>query len=83
MSGPRRTIRVHLVVNSLGQVGVALLRQEWRGPRRLDYRLMSMRPVTMNTAAPRGVDPDLWLAYHALRDRVVEQQARAGEVTGH
>lgn len=83
MSGPRRTIRVHLVVNSLGQVGCALLRQEFRGPRRLDCRLMSMRPVPSADPTPRGVDPDLWLAYCALRDRVVEARAAAGEVTGH
>lgn len=83
MSGPARTIRIHLVVNAIGQVGVALMRQEFRGARRLDYRLMSMRPVTCTTPSPRGVDPDLWLAYHALRDRVVQAQAAAGEVTGH
>lgn len=83
MSGPRRTIRLHLVVNALGQVGIGVQRHEFKGPHRLDTRLMSMRPVADVEPTPRGVDPDVWLAYCALRGRVVEMRAAAGEVTGH
>jgi hypothetical protein len=73
MSDQRRTIRVHCVVNSLGQVGLALMRQDWRGPRRLDYRLMRMTQVPAADAPPLGVDADLWLAYSALRQAVTRQ----------
>lgn len=84
MSDQRRTIRVHCVVNSLGQVGVALMRQDFRGPRRLDYRLMRMQQVERGASPPHGVDPDVWLAYSALHQIVLRQvQSDLGEVTGH
>lgn len=83
MSGPSRTIRLHIVVSALGQVGIGIQRREFRGANRLDIRLMSMRPVPNLEPTPRGVEPDVWLAYCVLRERVVEMRSAAGEVTGH
>lgn len=79
MSVRARTIRVWCVINTAGQVGVAVMRQDWKGPRRLDTRLMGMREVPAADPRPLGVDEDLWTAYQALRHRVLEQAKASGQ----
>lgn len=70
MSDRPRTIRVLIHIGSGGRVAIGLSRSVWQGPHRLDMRLASAVPVEPRGPIPRGVDPDLWLAYTALSDRV-------------
>ena len=70
MSERPRTIRVLVHLDRHQRAAVSVLKSVWRGPVRLDMRLASARPVDPVAPAPRGVDPDLWLAYAALSDRV-------------
>lgn len=70
MSVRARTIRVLVHLDRSQRAAVAVHRSVWSGPVRLDMRLAAARPVEPVAPAPPGVDPDLWLAYVALGDRV-------------
>lgn len=71
MSDHPRTIRVLLHVGRDNRIAIGVLMSEWNGPRRVDLRMASARPLRGPLPpAPRGVPEALWLAHLALKERV-------------
>lgn len=62
------TVRVLVHTTPDGQAAVGIVRQEWQGAVRVDYRLARLRPVPAVIDPPPGVSRDLWVAAAALID---------------
>jgi hypothetical protein len=73
--GPRAsTVKVTIHLTRSGQYAVGVIQQEWQGAVRVDRRLARLRPVPVPSAAPPGVDQDVWRAWCALMDVIEEQR---------
>lgn len=69
-SARARTVRVLIHTTKTGLVAIGLVASEWQGAVRVDRRLARLRPVPAPSAAPPGVDRDVWLAWCALLDHI-------------
>ena len=56
-----------------GTVAVGCIRSIWSGAQRADTRLSSAILLDEVPPVPRGVDSDVWLAYHGL-GRIIDRQ---------
>lgn len=74
------TVRISVHLTSDGSTAVGIIRQEWQGATRLDYRIKGLerRPVP---AAPAGVAHELWAALCTLDAMCKQQHARASKET--
>lgn len=73
-----KTVKVVIYVSDAGRISLGVLTSEHRGPNRLDRRYGPARPTEHRVShAPRGVEPEVWLAYMALRDLVGDQEQAA------
>lgn len=69
------TVKIMVHMTSDGSTAVGVIRSEWQGATRLDYRIKGLerRPVP---PAPAGVDEALWAALCTL-NAMCKQQAEA------
>lgn len=55
-----KTLTMNLHQLRTGELAAGVLVQQWNGPRRLDRRLSSLRPLGVTPPAPPGVDRAAW-----------------------
>lgn len=68
-----RTVRVLVHLGTGGTIAVGCIRSIWSGAQRADTRLSSAILLDEVPPVPRGVDSDVWLAYHGL-GRIIDRQ---------
>jgi hypothetical protein len=68
------TVRVLVHLTSDGQSAVGVVASEWQGAVKVSRRLARLRPAREPEWFPPGVDRDVYRAYMALGDLVVEQR---------
>lgn len=71
------TVKVNVHLTADGSTAVGVIRSEWQGATRVDYRVRGLerRPVP---PAPSGVDEALWAALCTLNAMCRQQAAKAG-----
>lgn len=72
------TVRINVHLTADGSTAVGVIRSEWRGATRVDYRVKGLerRPVP---AAPPGVPPELWAALCTLNAMCKQAHAAAAK----
>lgn len=73
------TVKINVHLTADGSTAVGVIRSEWQGATRVDYRIKGLerRPVP---PAPPGVDHALWAALCTL-DAMCRRQAAAKQET--
>ena len=69
-----RTIRVLVHLTSDEQYAVGVVASEWQGAVKVSRRLARLRPAVEPGWFPPGVDRDIYRAYLALGDLIVESR---------
>jgi hypothetical protein len=69
-----RTVRVLIHTTSSGLFAVGVVVSEWQGAVKVSRRLAALRPILERSAAPPGVDREIWQAWCALLDLIEEQR---------
>lgn len=74
------TVKVNVHLTADGSTAVGVIRSEWQGATRVDYRVKGLerRPVP---PAPPGVDEALWAALCTLNAMCRQQAAKSSEPT--
>lgn len=74
------TVRINVHLTSDGSTAVGIIRSEWQGATRTNYRMKGLerRPVP---ASPVGVDRELWAALCTLNAMCRQQHERAAKAT--